>query len=199
MGLNRIVAARPLLAALVFEALLVPLALVLAALLGVNPLARLAPAAETVLLAILATVPLLGGLALLAVAAGDHFRAIEALVRPVVESLFRGAGHGAPLAVAALAGLGEELLFRGVLQAWLVGLGGPWQGVSLAAVVFGLVHYLSWAYFVLATVMGLYLGALYLVTGDLLLACLVHALYDWIALEYLLWRWRREEQSAPAE
>ena len=196
MRLRRYLATRPLLLALVFEGGLVPLALVLALLLGVAPWAGYRPGGATPALAVAATLPLVAGLALLAAAAPGHLRAIDRLIRPLVEAMFRGRGRWAVVTVAALAGLGEELLFRGVLQGWLAGLAGPWLAVGVAALVFGLAHYLSWAYFVLATAMGLYLGALYQLSGDLLLPTLVHALYDWIAIEYLLWR--RGDAAKPA-
>lgn len=192
MGLRRVAATHPLAAAFAFEGLLIPLALGLALLLGVSPWAHLRPSAAVLPLALAATLPLLAALAALGALRPGWFRDIEALLRPLVAALFRGRGAVPVLVVAALAGLGEELLFRGVLQAWLAGVAGPWPAVVLAGVAFGLAHYLSPAYFVLATGMGLYLGALYQLTGDLLLPVLVHALYDAIALAYLLRRHERE-------
>lgn len=197
MGLRRIAAERPLAAALVFEALLIPLALGLALLLGLRPWADLRPSAATLPLAVAATVPLMALLAAFGAVRPDWFRDIEALVRPLIGMLFRGRGPGiviAVITVSALAGLGEELLFRGVLQAWLGGVTGPWPAVVLGAVVFGLAHYLSRAYFVLAMCMGLYLGALYQLSGNLLLPSLVHALYDALAIAWLL---RRDARESP--
>src|SRR5262249_20585491 len=52
--------------------------------------------------------------------------------------------------ISVLAGLGEELLFRGVLQeafgAWL----GVWVGIVIAAVLFGLLHAVTPTYAVFA-------------------------------------------------
>jgi membrane protease YdiL (CAAX protease family) len=62
-------------------------------------------------------------------------------------------------------------------------------------VVFGFMHAVSPAYFVVATVMGLYLGALYHFTGNLVLASLVHAIYDWIAIEMVLRRIDRDPDA----
>jgi len=164
---------------------------VIAVALGVSPWPDLRPDAATLPLAIAATMLLAAGLALLAALAPERFRGIEALLRPLLAMLFRDRGTGAVLLVSALAGLGEELLFRGVLQAWLTGLVGPWAGIAIASVIFGLAHYLSHVYFVLATAMGLYLGLLYQLTGDLLAVVLVHGLYDALAIGYLLRRARR--------
>nr|WP_239056945.1 CPBP family intramembrane glutamic endopeptidase [Wenzhouxiangella limi] len=88
--------------------------------------------------------------------------------------------------VALLAGVGEELLFRGVIQGGLDGVIGPWPALALASLLFGAMHALSRAYFVLATVMGLYMGLVYLWTGNLLIPILIHFLYDWVVLRYYL-------------
>lgn len=186
MGLRRIAAEQPLLAALVAEALLIPLALGLALLLGQTPWAEFPRPLGTLVIAVAATVPLAAGLALFGRYGPDWFRELESLVQPAVEMLFQGRGRAIVILASLLAGFGEELLFRGVLQAWLTGSMGPWPALGLAAVVFGLMHAVSRAYFVVATVMGLYLGLLYQLSGNLLLACLVHALYDWFAIEYVL-------------
>jgi membrane protease YdiL (CAAX protease family) len=91
------------------------------------------------------------------------------------------------LALLALAaGLGEEMLFRGFLQACLVRWTGTWPGVGVASIVFGLLHFITPTYAVLASLLGLYLGWLYLGTGNLLPAVVAHALYDFLALLYLL-------------
>lgn len=180
--------ASPLLAAVAFEGALIPLALGLALLFGVQPWAALRASPETVLLAVLATVPPLAALALTIRLRPAWLRELDAALRDLVHTLFRGHGRLAVLLVAALAGIGEELLFRGAIQAWLVDFGGPVSGVVLGSLIFGLAHYVTNAYFVAASVMGLYLGVLYQLSGNLLLPALVHALYDWIALEYLLSR-----------
>jgi hypothetical protein len=80
--------------------------------------------------------------------------------------------------ISLLAGLGEEFFFRGALQTVAVGWLGPVGGVVAASVIFGAMHALNPAYFILATVMGLYLGTIYLMSGSLILVILVHALYD---------------------
>jgi membrane protease YdiL (CAAX protease family) len=100
----------------------------------------------------------------------------------------------AEFAVLALAaGFGEEFLFRGLLQDGLIRWcgEGAWAitiGMVLAALVFGACHALNRAYFALATFMGLYLGVLYWWTGDLLAPILTHALYDFVALVWLVRR-----------
>lgn len=85
--------------------------------------------------------------------------------------------------LAAAAGIGEEVLFRGSIQTAL----GRW-GLWGASLLFGVLHALTPAYFVLATLMGLYLGWLFQAADNLLAPVLVHWLYDAVAL----WLLRRQ-------
>ncbi len=90
------------------------------------------------------------------------------------------------VALSILAGVGEELLFRGAIQGWLLQYTGPWTAVLAASVLFGLVHYMSFTYFVVATGLGLLLGAVYQLSGSLELVMVWHAVYDMLALYCLL-------------
>jgi membrane protease YdiL (CAAX protease family) len=89
-------------------------------------------------------------------------------------------------AIALLAGFGEEMLFRGTLQAVFTRSSGPWVGVATASLLFGILHAVTPAYAVLAALMGAYLGWLWLATGNILTPIVVHALYDFLVLWYLL-------------
>lgn len=84
--------------------------------------------------------------------------------------------------VAAAAGAGEELLFRGALQPLAERWFGALAGLIVASVLFGAVHALSVTYFVLATGVGLYLGWLAQHFNDLVAPIFLHAAYDWAAL-----------------
>jgi membrane protease YdiL (CAAX protease family) len=86
--------------------------------------------------------------------------------------------------ISLMAGLAEELLFRGVIQA-------KW-GIVAASILFGLLHSLTPAYILLATVIGFYIGLLYHVFQDLLIPIQLHCIYDFGALIYL--RYRVKEQ-----
>lgn len=90
------------------------------------------------------------------------------------------------VALSVLAGVGEELLFRGAVQGWLVQHTGPWTAVIASSVLFGLVHYVSFTYFLVATGLGLVLGAAYHLSASLGMVMLWHALYDVVALYCLL-------------
>jgi membrane protease YdiL (CAAX protease family) len=77
------------------------------------------------------------------------------------------------LLVAAVAGLGEELLFRGVLH--------PLTGLLWSNVLFGLAHFITPAYALLAGFMGAYLGGLFQLSENLLGPIITHGLYDFLA------------------
>ncbi len=91
--------------------------------------------------------------------------------------------------VSLAAGLGEEMLFRGLLQTALTeNLTGPWGWIialMLASFVFGICHWVTNSYAVLAALMGIYLGGLLLVTDNLLVPIATHTVYDFVALIYL--------------
>jgi membrane protease YdiL (CAAX protease family) len=87
--------------------------------------------------------------------------------------------------VAMLAGIGEELLFRGVLQTKLGDWTTPVVGLALTSLLFGLAHALSKLYFTFAIVVGAFLGWLALRYNDLVAPMVAHGLYDFLALVYL--------------
>ena len=91
------------------------------------------------------------------------------------------------LGISLLAGLGEEILFRGVLQEAFTGWFNVWVGVLMASVLFGLMHSITFTYVLLATLMGAYLGCVWLwADHNLLVIVLTHALYDFLVLLWLL-------------
>lgn len=90
------------------------------------------------------------------------------------------------LLMSLLAGAGEEALFRGVLQPIAVDALGAVAGLIVVSALFGLVHLISIPYAIFAAGMGLYLGAIHLWSDNLFVAAATHALYDFVALVYLL-------------
>lgn len=88
--------------------------------------------------------------------------------------------------VSMLAGVAEEALFRGVLQTAFGDWINPAAGLAIASVLFGLVHFVTPLYAVLAGVIGVWLGGMFLVTGNLLAPIVAHALYDFVALMWLV-------------
>ena len=131
---------------------------------------------------IAATAPLLLGLRW---CLGTRWPPAVRFVRMVEERvgpLFTGAGWGSLALVALMAGVAEEALFRGVIQEALTGRLPVAAAIGLTALLFGIVHWVSAVYAVLACLVGLYLGVLYQTTGNLLAPITTHALYDLVAL-----------------
>ena len=172
--------------AALFEGSLAPLALVLGWLLGRAPLTDFAWDARDAAWGAAATLPMLGLLL-----AGVFWpvgplarikRFFDTEVRPVL-----GARPWSDLALIALAaGVGEEMLFRGALQGALSRWLGPGAGLTAASLLFGLLHPVTPGYVVIATAMGAYLGAVWMLNGNLLAVIVAHALYDFLALLILL-------------
>jgi uncharacterized protein len=138
------------------------------------------------LLGIAATGPLLLGFRLFLVSNVRPLRRIrdflESAIRPAL-----GRWSMPQLAiVSVLAGICEETLFRSVLQGGLHAAVGAWPALLLAATCFGLCHSITRTYAVLATVVGIYLGAIWLLTGNLLVPIVAHAVYDFVALTWFL-------------
>lgn len=94
------------------------------------------------------------------------------------------------IVISICAGIGEELLFRGWLMCWLA------EGASatttpenaliialiVSSIIFGLFHPITRLYVVLATLIGLYFGALLIYTENLLVPIVAHAAYDAVQL-----------------
>jgi membrane protease YdiL (CAAX protease family) len=79
--------------------------------------------------------------------------------------------------ISIWAGLAEELLFRGVIQA-------RW-GLVWASILFGVLHFVTPAYALLAMVIGFYIGLVHHFFQSLLIPIQLHAIYDFGALLYL--------------
>lgn len=87
--------------------------------------------------------------------------------------------------LACLAGIAEEMLFRGVVQIGLARLLPGGAALVVASAAFGLAHFITPAYALLAGLAGLYLGGLFLLQGNLIAPIVAHAVYDIVALNYV--------------
>ena len=79
--------------------------------------------------------------------------------------------------IALLAGVGEELLFRGLIQRLLVRRYGTWMGILIAAALFSGMHLQFYGFFP-RFLLGIVLGILYAFSGSLWVAMLAHFFYD---------------------
>jgi membrane protease YdiL (CAAX protease family) len=91
------------------------------------------------------------------------------------------------LGISVLAGLGEEMFFRGAVQGSLQHYWVPfWVAVLISSVFFGLMHAVTPTYAILAAGISVYLGVVWYYTDNLLVVTIAHALYDFLALLYLM-------------
>jgi membrane protease YdiL (CAAX protease family) len=134
---------------------------------------------------VVATLPMLAMFFWLVRAKHPALQQLREQVDWLVRELFPAASLPQFMLIALLAGVGEELLFRGVVQSVLANWTSPIAGLILASVLFGLVHAMSRVYFVLATLIGVYLGALMIGFNSLAAPMVAHSLYDFFALAYL--------------
>jgi hypothetical protein len=176
--------------AAVFEGGLALAALVLGAILGVDPMRTLRSDWPAIGFGALAALP---PLLLLAAAARCPWGAMRRLMELVENTLvppLRQCNLVELAIIALLAGLGEELLFRGLIQAgveqWIDGEPGPWIALAAASILFGVAHFITLSYAVFALLMGIYLGGLWMWSGNLLVPIVAHAVYDFLALAYLV-------------
>lgn len=138
-----------------------------------------------------------GALLPLAVIVGLMRAGLLEETRKFLDHFARGFFRGWTLAqlalISFLAGVGEELLFRGVLQGKLAEWLNLGWGIFLANLLFGLVHCMSWEYFWMTTLMGTYLSIVYLWSDNLLTAMVAHGVYDFLALIYFM-RWTADPE-----
>jgi uncharacterized protein len=96
------------------------------------------------------------------------------------------------LVLALSAGIGEELLFRGLLMQQFTGDMSmcSFQEIALAIVlsslIFGFAHPISRIYVGFATVMGIVMGGLYWYFDNLLVPIVAHWIYDAIMMIWLV-------------
>jgi len=180
--------------AALFEAGLAIVAVFLGWLVAVRP-EPLSSDVRAWLIGVAATLPLIGFYYLAIWLPFGPFRRIHTLLLATLgRPLSRCRWHELAL-LALLAGLCEELLFRGVLQPWIGRLGEPagWIGANL---LFGLAHAVTPTYFFLATGIGFYFSAVQSAAGCLVAPILAHSLYDWFAFVQIAAAYRRSEQDA---
>lgn len=182
--------------AAIFEGGLAVVAVGLGWLLGKDPMATLHASWADAGWGLLATLPPLGLLALCLVVPLRPFRELSRVIDRYMLPLLARCSLVELAVIAALAGLGEEMLFRGIVQRgiadWAGAAGGldgataTGLGLGASAVLFGLAHRLTNLYALLAGAIGLYLGWIWLWSGNLLVPIVVHATYDFLALVYLV-------------
>jgi CAAX protease family protein len=173
-------------AAVLFEGALAPIALGLGWLLGQDPLERFAWEVGDLGWGVVATLPMLAMLhAGMRWPLGPLAR-VKRFFDEELAPLLGGRPDSDLALLSVAAGVGEEMLFRGVFQGASERWFGTGLGLAVSSLLFGLLHPITPTYVLIAGLLGAYLGALWILTGNLLVVIVAHALYDFLALRLVL-------------
>ncbi|MDR2345158.1 MAG: CPBP family intramembrane metalloprotease [Planctomycetaceae bacterium] len=116
--------------------------------------------------------------------------------------------------IAIVAGLGEELFFRGLLQYGLCTTIDTWTKdtirfgteywinyrlaliIIFVSILFGAAHAMTKMYFFLAFIISIYLGIIMIQTGNIIIPIAVHAIYDFFVFIVISKDLKRKENAA---
>jgi hypothetical protein len=161
-------------------------------------LSKLSPSWNATISALLLCIPLL---AMLSFVVRAHWSPLARLREEIDEKIlpiFANCQTIDLAVIALLAGISEELFFRGWLQGTLTTKFGVLFGIVVASAIFGLAHYLSSSYAIYAGLTGVYLGVIFQAFGNLYVVMAIHAVYDFIALVYLVRKGKGQETGVQA-
>lgn len=185
-----------------FETALILVAIVLGWLAGIDPFARLFFSEAALLAGLIGTVPMVMLFHLAELRQEEAFQKIRRLLLETLGPSLHRQHWVNLLMLAAIAGLSEEILFRGVIQPWLEAAWGMQAGLIVCNVLFGLAHAVTPLYTLLAFVIGIYLSLSmdYGVERNLLTPVVIHALYDFWAFLVLVKAYRQDRmESEPGD
>jgi membrane protease YdiL (CAAX protease family) len=166
-----------------FEGGLILIAYALGWMLSIDPLSHLKFKPMSFIWGILATTPLYALFAASYCFPKGGMKDIKQFLVDKLGPFISEYGWGALLYLSILAGVSEEILFRGFLQPWLERDWGWLGGLVFSNMIFALVHWVTPLYALLAGLTGAYLGLALDFGGErnLLTPIVIHALYDFSA------------------
>lgn len=166
-----------------FEGSLIVLAIILGWFADIDPFANLHFSEKAIFYGVAGTLPLF---VIFMAMQSLKIESVQQVRRLLLETLgpsMHGYGWADLLILAAIAGVSEEVLFRGVIQPWIESGWGISAGLVFSNIIFGLVHAVTPLYAILATLVGIYLGLSldYGAERNLLTPVIIHAAYDFLA------------------
>ena len=171
-----------------FEASLIIVALILGKIADINPIAQLYFSETAILVGLLGTVPLFMLFLSMQYLPQKSLVTIKDLLMKTLAPSLQQRHWTDLLLLATIAGISEELLFRGVIQPWITVSWGLTAGLWASNIIFGLVHAITPMYALLVTLVGVYLSLSMTVGGEsnLLTPIIIHSLYDFWAFIALI-------------
>ncbi|MDG2364428.1 MAG: CPBP family intramembrane metalloprotease [Methylococcaceae bacterium] len=183
--------------ACIFEGSLIGLALVLGWLADINPFASLYFSETAFLHGIIATLPIFMIFLALYQLNIKSLTKIKTLLLDMLGPVLLRYHWTDLLILAAIAGISEEILFRGVIQPWMESSWGMLTGLIVSSILFGLAHAVTLLYFLLATLMSAYLGLLLDIdtSRNLLIPIVTHGFYDFLAFLVIAHSYRHQHKN----
>jgi hypothetical protein len=134
-----------------------------------------------------ACVAILHGMSLLLTELGVPLQTHETITTLLDETTSAWAAGVAITSAVILAPIAEELLFRGLLLPALSRWSGSqWIGILASGLMFGLIHMPLYQNVASLMLFGVVLGYIYVKSGSLTLAILVHAVFNAKTIAWLL-------------
>jgi len=166
-----------------FELGLLIIAYLIGWLLGIDPLENLHPTINVPVMGLAGTIPLLLFFELCYRLPFGKLHDIKRFLVDHMGPVLNSCHWTDLLYLGTLAGITEEVLFRGVLQPLLESHLGWVAGMVISNLFFALAHFITPLYAILAGLTGLYLGWTMDFGGErnLLTPIFIHALYDFLA------------------
>lgn len=176
---------------------MIPIAIVLGWLVGIDPFGMLLFKENAIFYGLAGTVPLFLLLMTLAQLKTGAIQNIRKLLLDTLGVSLHRLQWPDLLVLSAIAGISEEVLFRGVLQPWLQTAMGVSGGLLASNVVFGLLHAVTPLYALLAGLVGIYLGLCLDYGGErnLLTPIIVHGVYDFLAFMVIMRAYAEQQEN----
>lgn len=180
-----------------FEGSMVGVAWLIGWFVDINPFANLSLDGNALYLGIVGTIPLFLLFLLFYRYPLGPLEAIKNSLLDILGPVFSRCGWFELAILAMVAGVSEEVLFRGLLQPWLEGIAGRSGGLILSNVLFGLLHWITPMYALIAGLIGFYLGLMMDITASRHLSTpiVIHGLYDFLAFMIVAEAYRLQERT----
>lgn len=168
--------------------------------LDINPLTNLNWSWSALLIGTLAALPMFGFFLLTMKLPFQAFHKINQFLLDEIGPRIVKASVLEVFILCIFIGLGEELLFRGVLQSWSNQFGVVYA-IIFTNLLFGILHSVTRVYVIVASLMGVYLSLLLILftPHNLLIPITTHTVYDFLCFMMLIRIYRQQTAETAAD